>query len=66
MSDRSRWPIRRRALGEDERVTITGATPSELFAMVEQLTSDAWAMSGRAIADIPRSQLPGRVVRRAR
>ena len=66
MSDRSRWPIKRRALGDEERVVISGSTPSELFAMVEELTADAWAMSGRSLPEIPRDRWPGRVMRRPR
>ena len=64
MSDRAGWPIKRRKLGEDDRGVITGSTPSELFAMVEQLTRDAWAMAGRSMPETARAELPGRLIRR--
>ncbi len=63
---RGNWTIRRVSLGDrsaDASDIIVGASPSELVAMVHQLTLDAWSMAGRELPDYPRSQAAGRVVR---
>jgi hypothetical protein len=44
---------------------VRSATPSERFAMVEQLTRDVWAMAGLEIPDYERRDAPGRIIRRA-
>jgi hypothetical protein len=61
---RSSWPIVRHALGEDTPDVVDAGTPSERIAMVHQLTLDAWAMAGQPIPDYPRSEAPGRILRR--
>ena len=43
MTDRSHWPIRKFKLGEEEEDDYSRFTPSERFAMVWEITKDAWA-----------------------
>lgn len=62
---RASWPIQRRRLDEmGSTDVLTGFSPSELVAMVNQLTQDAWAMAGAELPDYPRALAPGRVTRR--
>ena len=61
---RANWPIRRVPLGEKTSEIIVGKTPSELFAMVHQLTLDAWAMSGKPMPTYSRAEIPIRILRR--
>lgn len=63
--DRSAWPVRRFALGEEpgDDLSLT-TTPSERVAMVWPLTLDAWALAGREMPAYSRTETP--VARRPR
>ena len=61
---RARWPVRRFPLGQepltDER---DGSSVDERIALVWTLTRRQWAFAGLRIATMPRSRMPGRVIR---
>jgi hypothetical protein len=61
---RAETPIVRTTLGEEGRSAAVPGTPSERVAMVERLTMEAWAMSGRPLPSYARAEAPGRLVRR--
>ena len=63
---RAHWPVKRYDLGNEPSDVITDRSPSELIAMVEQLTRDAWASAGLVFPSYSRADTPGRVVRRDR
>lgn len=51
-------------LAELPEVELVDGSPSELMALAFELSEAAWALSGRAMPDYPRDQIPGRLVRR--
>ena len=61
---RSRWPVRKYGLhaqpGDDLSQTTT---PAERIAMVELLTREAWALTGKALPVYSRAHSPVRVLR---
>ena len=62
---RAAMPIRRFALGDepDEDLSAT-TTMAERLAMVWPLSRLAWELAGQPTEPPPRSELPGRVIRR--
>lgn len=60
---RATWPGRISQLEDLPEVECIDGSASELVAMVMELTLASWAMSGRAMPDYDRAQMPGRVVR---
>lgn len=61
---RADWPVRRYRLGDEPGEDISAfTTAEERLAMVQELTAAAWLLSGKPIADYPRSSTPGRVIR---
>ena len=61
---RAQWPIARNALGQEPAEDLRATTsPSQRLEMMWQLAIDAWAMSGRALPNYARHEMPGRVYR---
>lgn len=63
---RASWPGRKLRLEDQHDVDIVPGTPEERFAMVWQITLDAWASSGREIPDYRREDAPGKIFRGVR
>lgn len=61
---RRSWPIRVYRLGEepDDDLSAT-TTAAERLAMMWPLAVDAWTLSGQAIPDYPRNEMPIRILR---
>lgn len=63
-AERGTWPIRRFLTHDAPSPDLTATTsPAERLAMVQRLTLDAWAMSGRPLPSYGRADMPGRVIR---
>ncbi len=61
---RGSWPIARYRLGEEPDEDLSGVTTAEQrLAMMWELASTTWELSGRAIPTYHRRRAPGRVVR---
>lgn len=60
----ARMTVQALPLGSPEDMPPRGATLSERFAAIWPLTLRVWALSGREVVVLPRSQWPGRVIRR--
>jgi hypothetical protein len=59
--ERSRYPVRKTTLREqDDDPELENTTAAERMGMVWPLTLDAWAFSGRPLAE---SRLPRHIVR---
>jgi hypothetical protein len=61
---RSRWPVRRFALGDepsDDLSEVTTAT--ERIAMMWALALEAWTVAGRALPTYDRRSMPARLYR---
>lgn len=62
---RAAWPMRRFALGEEPRDELLATTTAEeRIAMVEELSVQAWLLTGRPFPSYTRAEMPGRVIRR--
>ena len=62
---RASWPIARYALGHEPSDDLSATTTAdERLAMMWPLALDAWAAMGEPIPDYPRSEAPGRVIRK--
>lgn len=61
---RANWPIRKFALGQEPPDDLSSLTPSERFALVWQLTREAWAWRAAEIPRYTRAEIPGKVIRR--
>lgn len=60
---RRNWPVRKLRLGEEPPEDLSHhTTPAERFAMVERLSLDAWAMTGRPLPSYTRDQMPVSVI----
>lgn len=63
---RLRWPLAAFRLGEEPSDDLSDrTTPEERIAMMWSLAVDAWAVSGRALPQYTRDQMPGRLIRRS-
>ena len=62
---RRSWPVARVGPGAPPPAAEPVATPFERLCLVWPLTLDAWAMSGRAIPELPRERWPVRRVNRS-
>ncbi len=61
---RTSWPIRKSTLDQQADDDLSGSTTAdERLAMMQRLTLDAWASTGRPWPSYSRSEMPGRVVR---
>jgi len=61
--DRSRWPVRKFALGSEPGDDISAETTAEeRLEMVWQLTLEAWSLAGLPLPTYTRSETPVRVV----
>lgn len=60
---RAAWPGRKKSLEDSGQAPEVPKTAEERFAMVWQLTCDAWALSGRPFPTYSRAEMPGRVLR---
>lgn len=62
--ERSSWPVRKFALGEEPGDDLSAETTGEeRLAMMWDLARHAWLLSGRPLPDYDRRSAPGRVVR---
>jgi hypothetical protein len=60
---RLNWPIKAvRLLTDDEVVLARTTTVEERLAMMWQLALDAWDMSGKALPQYDRDNIPGRLL----
>ena len=61
---RAGWPVRVFRLGDEPSDDLRGhTTAEERLAMMWPLAVEAWATSGRVLAEYPRHRMPGRVIR---
>jgi hypothetical protein len=59
---RSSWPVRRFRLGEEPGDDLSASTtPLERLAMIEVLSREAWALTGRPLPEYRRADAPVRV-----
>ncbi len=59
MTSRASWPIRRYQLGGEPSDDLSGSTTAEeRLAMVEALTAEAWALTGKSVPTYTRQQTP--------
>jgi hypothetical protein len=63
---RRNWPVRRYTLGGEPSEDLSATTSiNERLDMMWQLALDAWASTGKPLPSYERSQMPGRILRRA-
>ncbi|HEX9092725.1 MAG TPA: hypothetical protein VF902_01960 [Coriobacteriia bacterium] len=63
MTARQSWPIRRFRLGEEPGDDLSRTTTvEERLQMVEELSAEAWALTGKPLPSYPRHETP--IVRR--
>jgi hypothetical protein len=64
VSDRSKWPIRRYALGaEPPEDASDDTTAAERIAAMWPLAVEGWKLAGRPMPAYDRSNIPGRFFR---
>ena len=61
--ERSAWPVRRFALGEERDDLSAQTTATERIAMMWPLALEAWALAGFPIPDYSRQNMPSRLLR---
>jgi len=65
--DRASWPVKKYRLGEEPSDDLSGSTTAaERLAMVQELSDQAWLMTGRELPVYDRETIPGRVLRNQR
>jgi hypothetical protein len=58
---RERWPIVRRALGDEADDDLSAdTTPGQRVAMMRHLAEEAWRVAGRPLPTYDRAQIPAR------
>ena len=61
---RASWPVRRFRLGEEPPDDLSASTsPEERLALVDTLTREAWALTGRPLPDYRREEAPVRLLK---
>jgi hypothetical protein len=62
VTSREKWPVRRYRLGEEPRDDLTSTTTAEeRLEMVEALSAEAWALTGRPLPSYARHEAPVRL-----
>jgi hypothetical protein len=62
---RRAWPVRVYRLGEEPSESLLSSTTAEeRIAMMWPLAVEAWSLTGRPTAALPREEMPVRCVRR--
>jgi len=61
-AERSAWPVRRLALGEERDDLSAQTTATERLAMMWPLALEAWALAGLPIPDYSRQNMPSRLL----
>jgi hypothetical protein len=62
-AQRSNWPVRHYALGEEPADACADTTAGDRIAMMWPLALEAWKLAGLSIPEAPIGDLPSRIVR---